>query len=397
MGGESLQFETVLRLVVTGACGRNRCGETNREGALAGASTGMLGIRYMYTRPTNLRYMYDFGIRRSFGVHVTCAHLETIPAPTTMQSLLERLLLLGLALPQVRAFRQGTSAAHPPCGGPPPSSRRIATARLALAGDHTIETKASPTGGQPSLALASILHAGLVRAVDDRRRIDELVTYFDYNGVLAMPAEGQHVEGQGAVKRLLTALLMDNEVQSVDLDGDAASVVLTLHDSADQPRALRLRPSSQAGGALSSKIGEVLVHEETDAPPTDAAEAPALLFGGGVASKPSAGPKWETFDGRVRQRIWQTDDIFAAGNEVLKTTLEITTGRLIVAVDQTVWDLYGEKMRDWAASVDLVLDPIIAKANEVSGRSASVSGGCRGARGFRCRVSVCGSACGSAS
>ena len=107
MGGESLQFETVLRLVVTGACGRNRCGETNREGALAGASTGMLGIRYMYTRPTNLRYMYDFGIRRSFGVHVTCAHLETNPgaAPTTMQSLLERLLLLGLALPQVRAFR----------------------------------------------------------------------------------------------------------------------------------------------------------------------------------------------------------------------------------------------------------------------------------------------------
>ena len=44
--------------------------------------------------------------------------------------------------------------------------------------------------------------------------------------------------------------------------------------------------------------------------------------------------------------------------------MELTTGRLILIVDATVWDLYGERMRDWASSVDLTLDPVIAKANE---------------------------------
>ena len=60
----------------------------------------------------------------------------------------------------------------------------------------------------------------------------------------------------------------------------------------------------------------------------------------------------------------QHDAIFAAGNPFLKNTLEISTGRLIAIVDQTVWDLYGDKMRAWATSVSLELDPIVAAGNE---------------------------------
>jgi len=76
------------------------------------------------------------------------------------------------------------------------------------------------------------------------------------------------------------------------------------------------------------------------------------------------GPKWETYDGRVRQQIWQSPDCFAPGNPFLAEKLELTTGRLVTIVDETVWGLYKEKMEAWAASVDLVLDPIIAPGNE---------------------------------
>jgi 3-dehydroquinate synthetase len=77
-----------------------------------------------------------------------------------------------------------------------------------------------------------------------------------------------------------------------------------------------------------------------------------------------AGPAWETFDGRVRQRIWRETDLFAAGNGFLKEKLELTTGRAIVIVDSKVWELYGPKMEAWAASVDLKLDAVVAPGNE---------------------------------
>ena len=44
--------------------------------------------------------------------------------------------------------------------------------------------------------------------------------------------------------------------------------------------------------------------------------------------------------------------------------MELTTGRLILMVDETVWGLYGEKMSAWADSVDLELETIVAAANE---------------------------------
>jgi len=76
------------------------------------------------------------------------------------------------------------------------------------------------------------------------------------------------------------------------------------------------------------------------------------------------GPKWETFDGRVRQRIWQHADVFSPGNRFLVKTMELMTDRLIMIVDQTVWQLYGDKMQAWAESVDLRLDAIVAPGNE---------------------------------
>jgi len=83
-----------------------------------------------------------------------------------------------------------------------------------------------------------------------------------------------------------------------------------------------------------------------------------------ATSAHGGGPKWETFDGRVRQKIWQREDCFEAGNTFLKDTLELTTGRLIMIVDKTVWGLYGEKMQAWADSVDLQLDMVVTPGNE---------------------------------
>merc|ERR1711939_313539 len=76
------------------------------------------------------------------------------------------------------------------------------------------------------------------------------------------------------------------------------------------------------------------------------------------------GPKWETFDGRVRQQIWQRTGLFEEGNTFIKDKLELTTGRIICIVDKTVWGLYEAQMRKWAQSVDLKIDPIIAPGNE---------------------------------
>ncbi|EOD39654.1 hypothetical protein EMIHUDRAFT_448909 [Emiliania huxleyi CCMP1516] len=281
-----------------------------------------------------------------------------------------RLLALGLLLPQTRAFIAGTSAAHPPCGGPPPSARRIAAVRAVVLADEVVAPASPdepPGAGQPQL-LAGILRAGLQRAADDRRRVDELVTHFEYDGAVDVPAEGRRASGQGEVKRLLTALFADNEVGTIEVDSDGASVLLSLRDSTDRRRTLRLLATgrggaSRGGGARHGpKIAEVVVHELLDGP---AARAESVFGGGGaVVSEELLRPKWETFDGRVRQQIWPDTDLFARGNLFLKEKLELTTGRLIMVVDSAVMELYGPKMEEWAESVDLQLELIVAHANE---------------------------------
>jgi len=219
-----------------------------------------------------------------------------------------------------------------------------------------------------SARLAQHLLDGVQRALDDRRRVDELVTFFEYSGVVAIDGSTSF-EGQGAVKRFLTALFVDQEVRSVSLDEEAA-VAVSLNDGQGRPRELLLQPraaSEELGAGGMVLISELSVSERGGAPGASAAALFADHFG--TASARSAeggtkGPRWETFDGRVRQRIWQHTDVFAAGNRFLPQTMELMTGRLILMVDETVWNLYGEKMRKWAGSVDLELDPIIARANE---------------------------------
>jgi len=211
------------------------------------------------------------------------------------------------------------------------------------------------------LAVAKELISAVHHALDDRRRIDELVTQFEYSGIVRVPGEGQEYVGQGAVKRFLTTLLVDNDVSEARLDASGA-IVVALKDGTGRPRELQLQAETRgtvvAGTTLISEL------HVTEPAAHDSKRLTPLFATAPVAHGERGGPKWETFDGRVRQRIWQSYDLFAPGNPFLKNTMEITTGRMIMIVDETVWDLYGEKMRAWAESVDLTLDPIIAAANE---------------------------------
>jgi len=286
---------------------------------------------------------------------------------------MSRLLSLGLYLPSAVVSRPGAGEAHPPCGGPPPAMLRSARLLMTAQFDHVVATAATVPLMPPGLttsdaAVTDQLLIDIERALVDSRRIDELVAHFEYSGIVNVPAEGQQYEGQGAVKRFLTTLLHDLDIHAVKLDREGSSgpaVVISLSDSLKQPRELWLHASSRgtkvAGATL---ISELTVHEQ----PADGHAAPGdmiPLFGGPVAmSSDGSGPKWETYDGRVRQRIWQHTGVFASGNRFLKETMELTTGRLILMVDATVWSLYKEKIEAWAQSVDLVIDPIVARANE---------------------------------
>ena len=262
-------------------------------------------------------------------------------------------LVLGLALPARELSCKGASFNHPPCGGPPPSSRLTSPIMV-----ETLQTDAQQL-------VAQQLVDGMRVALDDRRRVDEIVTTFEYSGSVHVPAEGQDFVGQGAVKRFLTTLLVDNAVQRVQLD-DSGTVVVSLNDDQGKPRELHLTPTSRGSVVAGiTQISQLKVHE----PAMSESSAPTLtpIFSSAPATLDGAldgGPKWETFDGRVRQRIWQQYDLFSPGNPFLKDTMELSTGRLILMVDETVWGLYGEKISTWADSVDLELETIIAAANE---------------------------------
>ena len=275
----------------------------------------------------------------------------------------QRLLVLGLLLPHVRCFSVGTSAAHPPCGGAPPSARRINTVSCVLADDsvkaklHAVETTVHAVEATEH---ATRLVGALERAVADRRRVDELVTLFQYNA--KVEAAGAEYVGQGAVKRFFSTVLTETELTGLELL-DAP----TSQGASDTMMNIAL--TSEAGqhevALVADFDGAGLVRElqlqEVSAP---AGVAPLLAPPSLSASGGADGPKWETFDGRVRQKIWQRESCFAAGNTFIKETLELSTGRLIMIVDQNVWDLYGEQMEAWAQSVELKLDAVVTPGNE---------------------------------
>jgi len=138
-------------------------------------------------------------------------------------------------------------------------------------------------------------------------------------------------------------------------------VVVALSDATGRPRELHLRPVSRG----SVVAGTTLISElHVDELAADTPVAPLFATAPATVDGERTGPKWETYDGRVRQRIWQHEDVFSPGNFFLKNTMELTTGRLIMIVDETVWGLYGEKVRAWGESVSLEIEPIVAAGNE---------------------------------
>eukprot|EP00962_Isochrysis_galbana_P051394 scaffold22790_cov134-Isochrysis_galbana.AAC.1 len=80
-----------------------------------------------------------------------------------------------------------------------------------------------PKHDKPSSSAPLELVAALKLAVDDRRRVDELVTCFDYSG--SVEVDGRQYVGQGAVKRFFHALFLDANVHDLTLlGGDEASM-----------------------------------------------------------------------------------------------------------------------------------------------------------------------------
>jgi 3-dehydroquinate synthetase len=290
-----------------------------------------------------------------------------------------RLIAVGLAVPgRMVKFPAGSSAAHPPCGGrgAPPSARcsgRLHSVIMSLRGGAaTVTLRRAAVGSSPS-AVSLQLQAGLQRALDDPRRIDELVAQFEYSGHVAVPHEGMHYDGQGAVKRFLSSLLVRQHVRRTYVDDEHDCIVVELDDATGASREIQLHPTTH-GSVVG---GFTLIHElnvveasaeasEETLPSEAQAGLPPLFSNSGVAASSDAadGPKWETHDGRVHQKIWQEEGLFERGNTFLVDTMQLTTGRLVCMVDSTVWELYGEQMRAWADSVDIKLDAIVARANE---------------------------------
>lgn len=185
-------------------------------------------------------------------------------------------------------------------------------------------------------------------ALQDKRRIDEVVGLFKYTG--EVHTDNKAYSGQGQVKRFLTDLLLREETKasfeglcvtspgrsSMDLhvsrkDGSEATMVLHMEWQNDQ-------------------VSSLVVH--------------TLKSNTQTLPKQLDGPKWETDDGRVVQKIWQQAGCFDIGNTFLLDKMELTTGRLITVIDQNVWDLYGEKIQAWCDHNDLELDSVIAPGNE---------------------------------
>ena len=78
---------------------------------------------------------------------------------------------------------------------------------------ETVHTAADTATDTP--AHVTRLVDALSRAVSDRRRVDELVTLFEYDGLVE--AAGQRYSGQGAVKRFFSSLLLENGFTALEV------------------------------------------------------------------------------------------------------------------------------------------------------------------------------------
>lgn len=249
-----------------------------------------------------------------------------------------------------------------------------------------------------ALQAAEAWCAAVERALLDRRRVDEVVGSFAYDGLVK--TEGREYKGQGAVKRFLTDLIGRDDGLSVAFSGMAAAssqgegtveLTMVLTNPAKSPAAvvvstLALTFGAPGSGGLPS-LDTLVVEEDpaaTAAASADfeasAAAAVASEEGAGPAATPAAaaaaaaaadaggeaadGPLWETDDGRVVQKIWQHEGCFEPGNPYLVEKMQLTTGRLIVIIDAKVQALYGEKIEAWCESMGLELAAIVRPGDE---------------------------------
>jgi len=147
--------------------------------------------------------------------------------------------------------------------------------------------------------------AVLTATHEDKRRIDEVVGLFVYAG--EVQAAGKQYHGQGSIKRYLTDLLLreDNvHVSFGELTVNKAQVDFPLRLTSDQ-RTLDLDLELHFEGP---QVKSMLVHTRKEL------EAASQVSDLGASPN---GPKWETDDGRVVQKIWQETDCFAIGNTFL--------------------------------------------------------------------------------
>ena len=173
---------------------------------------------------------------------------------------------------------------------------------------HTTATETPAHVATETPAHVARLIEALSLAVSDRRRVDELVTLFEYDGLVE--AAGERYSGQGAVKRFFSSLLLENGFTSMDVLAEPSS------NGADDA-ALRLGLTSATGTdevALRLKFSNGMVSEcHLQAAEGACSPAGCLLPSASEPSEKGGGPKWETFDGRVRQKIWQRQDCFEVG------------------------------------------------------------------------------------
>ena len=94
---------------------------------------------------------------------------------------------------------------------------------------HTTATETPAHVATETPAHVARLIEALSLAVSDRRRVDELVTLFEYDGLVE--AAGERYSGQGAVKRFFSSLLLENGFTSMDVLAEP----FTLTDGPEMP------------------------------------------------------------------------------------------------------------------------------------------------------------------
>ena len=276
------------------------------------------------------------------------------------------------------ALLVGTSSALR-CGGGVPgvASRHCGVALGALASRETVDVVQSSASHAVGAAGSEVglfedLAGACDAAVVDHRLIDEVVASFCYSGSLVVDHERtSQYDGQGAVKRGLSRLFLESDAAAFEWRDVVAGGARSHTDVSGRRLASARATVVGPGGAKAAELDVAAAFDEAGAvaellvAPLDAPSR-AWLQRAIDGERPGGGdgPKWETYDGRVRQQIWAHANCFGPGNRFLVDKLQLTTGRLICIVDATVWELYEAPMAAWAESVGIRLDPIIAPGNE---------------------------------